>query len=191
MKKLFALALSLLLSLSLTACNDKSPSREETMFIRPSQFSEETENVLKILDDEIYFFDYAVDDSIKSSSIDVWLYEDGEWVNSGSTAGNTTDRTVQCAVRINDYGYDIFLINKDGYEKSSFKGNVEFSSEGIVAGTRLQNKTEIKADEEIVLWVKLGKDASSISSDEMRNFRNADCTDGIAVTITFYEEELE
>ncbi len=29
--------------------------------------------------------DYTIDETVKSISIDIWIYENGQWINSGKT----------------------------------------------------------------------------------------------------------
>ena len=54
MKKAISVLLGLLLALSVTACSE---TNDEEMSIQPSEFSEETLEVLELFDDEIQFFE--------------------------------------------------------------------------------------------------------------------------------------
>ena len=49
------------------------------MYIKPSELSDETMEVLDLFDDEIQFFDISFDETVKSYAISVWVYRDGEW----------------------------------------------------------------------------------------------------------------
>lgn len=180
------------LAVLLTACGGSRQERGESMVIKPSEFSEETQEVVKILDDEIAFFDYSVDETIKSMSVDIWIYENGEWVNGGNTLGNLKRRDGRIAVRINDASYDIFDMNEDGHVKMSYKSIVDFQKSQTQTGSRLSNAEKIEAGTEISLWVRLGFDAGKeIRSGGGRDFRKSDCDSGLAVTVTFSAEEVE
>ena len=47
-------------------------------------------------------FDYEVSDLIRSVSVDLWNYENGEWVSVGKCYGNLDTREGQLAVRLMD-----------------------------------------------------------------------------------------
>ena len=103
MKKYTLLALLLLLVLMLTACSSKPTEPEATevptpeptvyidpnlMTIRPAEFSEETQQVLDILNSNLTFFDYTVDESIRSMNLEMWNLSDAGWASAGRTLGN-------------------------------------------------------------------------------------------------------
>lgn len=74
MRKIVIGILFLITIMLLVACNNNN---EDVMIIREREFSEETKKVLSMFEDEIVFFDYKVDESIKSMSIDIWTCENG------------------------------------------------------------------------------------------------------------------
>lgn len=188
----------LLLTMVLTACSRQKEAAEndaaqnETMTIKPSEFSEETQDVLKIMDDEISFFDYSVDETIKSMRIDIWAYEDGKWTGAGNSYGNLKGSTGRIAVRINDATYDIFDIDESGYAKTSCESIVDFEKSKTKTMSSLSHPTKIEPGKEISLWVKLGFDTlEAVSPGTAGNFREADYDSGLAVTITFSTESVE
>ena len=181
-----AFLIIVLLAMLLTACSSKQKeaAQNETMIIKPSEFSEETKEVLKILDDEISFFDYSVDETIKSMRIDIWAYEDGKWIGAGSTFGNLKESDGRFAVRINEASYDIFEIDESGYVKSSFESIIDFN--------KSKTKTSSSLSQEISLWVKLGFDtAKAVSTGTAGDFRESDCDSGLVVTVIFSTESVE
>ena len=189
-----AFLIIMLLAMLLTACGSKQKeaAQSETMVIKPSEFSEETKEVLKILDDEISFFDYSVDETIKSMRIDIWAYKDGKWIGVGNTFGNLKESDGRIAVRINDASYDIFDIDETGYVKSSFESIIDFNKSKTKTSSSLSQPTEIELGKEISLWVKLGFDtAKAVSTGTAGDFRESDCDSGLAVTVIFSTESVE
>lgn len=189
-----AFLIIVLLSVLLTACgsNQKEAARNKTMIMKPSEFSEETKEILKILDDEISFFDYSVDETIKSIRIDIWAYKDGKWIGAGNTFGNLKESDGRIAVRINDTSYDIFDIDETGYVKSSFESIIDFNKSKTKTSSSLSHPTEIEPGKEISLRVKLGFDtAKAVSTGTAGDFRESDCDSGLAVTVIFSTESVE
>lgn len=194
MKKVILLALLTIISVSLIACNNNSDKNhikvsDDTMIIQQSKFSEETQEVLKIIDNEIAFFDYEVDESIKSMSMEVWAYKDGQWINSGETHGDINPGKKRIAIRLNQNSGDVFEIDEKGYTKYTYDNIVDFSECTMQTYFRLTNPTNIEIDKEITLWANLGTSKNALSSSE--NFREVDCDAGVAVTITFSDKNID
>jgi hypothetical protein len=188
MKRIVLGILSLIIIMVLVACNNNN---EDVMIIREREFSEETKKVLSMFEDEIVFFDYKVDESIKSMSIEIWTYENGEWIKEGAVFGNIESNNEQIAIRINDLSYDIFIINENGHTKSSYPIAVDFSNSKMTSNSRLDNPTEIEANREIPLWVRLGTNKNSMTSITLDDFRESECDTGLAITITFSDKIVE
>lgn len=85
MRKFILVILLLTTVILFIACNDNRKIDNDVTVIKESEFSEETQEVLKIIDEEMAFFDYTIDETVKSISIDIWIYENGQWINSGKT----------------------------------------------------------------------------------------------------------
>ena len=188
MKRIGVGFLSLVMILLLVACNNNSTGN---MIIRESEFSEETKEVLSLINDEMVFFDYKVDKSIKSMSTDIWTCDNEEWTNGGAVLGNVESSNRRLAIRINDLSYDIFSINKDGHTKSSHPIIVDFNDSNVVSNSRLDNPREIEANKEIPLWTRLGSNRNSNFFASLSDFRESECDTGLAITVTFYAKEVE
>ena len=189
-KRIGCMALVLLLVMGLAACGQREI--KQSMVIRPSEFSEETRKVLTIVEDELVFFDYEVDETIRSKTIDIWQYQDGQWVSAGCAFGNLDSPKGRMAVRINEAGYDIYTMNDDGFVRHSYDSQVDFSQVSAQSAKRLGEPTTITAGVEIPLWVQLGYADSKVEvGNAAGDFRQADCDEGLAVTITFNEEAME
>lgn len=185
------LSLILVTSIVLSACNN-TDDNHNGMIIMPSKFSEETQEVLKIFDDEVVFLDYTIDETVKSSSINLWFYKNGEWTEGGKTSGNVDSLENQIAIRLKENGYDLFAIDKNGHIKYSYPEiGTDFSNSTAIASTRISSPTQITLNEEIPLWIKLGTDKSGIDIGMSDDFRNSDCNAGVAITVTFSDKEIE
>lgn len=196
MKKASIFFISCTLLLVLTSCsithsNSSTSQQNSNMIIAPSKLSEETQSVLKILDEELAFFDFTVDETVKSSSIDIWTYENDSWVNSGCSRGSIESSGHRIALRLTDDNYDIFDIQENGYSKYSIESIIHFSDSTLTGSSRLTNPTPIELNKEIPLWIKLGTNKNSMRTIVTEDFRTSDCDSGIAVTITFSDKELE
>lgn len=192
MKKIRLFVSFIMILCTLTGCVDKQDTPKD-MFVAPSEFSEETEKVLSIMDEEIMFFDYDLDETVKSMSIDIWEYEDGEWADIGGTYGNIEPNSKgQIALRITDSSYDIFNLKENGHSKSSYPEVTDFKKPIATGGTRLSSPTAIKLNHEIPVWVKIGTDKDTMAiNDISEDFREYYCTAGVAFTVTFSDKDVD
>ena len=183
MKKTISVLLAVTMIFSLCAC---SQNKQSGISIKPTEFSEETLEVLDLFDDEIQFFDIAVDETVKSYAISIWVCRNGEWVENGMTVGNLDHLTGRIAVRVTETSCDIYTIDEDGHVKYSFPtADIPFDKSTGIGGTRIGKQTPIELNKEIPIWVKIGTMANSMRvMDITDDFRNAECNAGIAVTLT-------
>ena len=83
------------------------------MEVSPHPFSQETRDVLTILDDEIAFFDYVVEEPIQSVSYDLWFYEGGPVAERRQVYGDASPGSHRIAVRVNDSTCDPLRDHKE------------------------------------------------------------------------------
>ncbi|MEF2795520.1 MAG: hypothetical protein U0N62_08595 [Hydrogeniiclostridium sp.] len=160
------------------------------MTVKPSEFTEETQNVLQIIDNEIVFFDYQVSDLIRSVSVNIWSCVDGEWVSVGKSYGNLASQEGRLAVRLLDGSWDIFFIDEDGTSKTSYKGAPDVEECAATAGYRLSQPVEIEPGKAITLWSVLGFDTNAVVQ-VTADFRDSECTAGTAATVTFSSDVVD
>ena len=183
-KRLLALALAA--ALCLASCSGGGSQ----MTVKPSEFSDETQGVLQIIDNEIVFFDYQVSDLIRSVSVNIWNCVDGEWVSVGKSYGNLASREGRLAVRLLDGSWDIFFIDEDGNSKTSYKGAPDMSGCVATAGYRLSQPVQIEPGKAVTLWSKLGFDTNAVVQ-VTADFRDSECTMGTAATVTFSSDVVD
>ncbi len=131
------------------------------------------------------FFDYTVDESIRSVSAEVWKYEDGSWTQSGHVFGNIEPGEYRMGFRVTPSGYEIFDISDTGHSTYTYQDTVDFNGSGAAISTQLSDPREIVCGEEIPLWMKTSSDSSAVGGVTLGDFRSIDCTAGLAVTVTF------
>ncbi|MBR4960695.1 MAG: hypothetical protein IKY52_07350 [Clostridia bacterium] len=161
----------------------------EPMTIYPTEFSAETKKVLDILDDEVMFYTYIIDETVKSVRLEIWFYENGEWTSAGNVKGNegVTERDI--VLRVKDTEIDLIQVSDSGQNKYTFPVTPDFSVSMMAVEERLQHTEEIVPEEEIVLYYKIATDENGIFTEE--DFREIPCSAGMALTITFSAEDVE
>lgn len=186
MKKTALLLAALLLMGALAACG---ASQAKTPSISPSKFSEETQQVLSILQDEYAFFEYTADSTLRSYSLDLWTCENGKWSNAGKVHGKTEPGKHRLAVRIGGESCDFFEMDEDGSNRYSYPLASTADAYSSQGSTRLNTEAPIAPEKEIALWVIQGTDQDSLALGNLDDFRSAECEAGTAVTITFSQQE--
>lgn len=165
------------------------------MIIQPTRFSNETQKALKIFDAETLFLDYTIDDTAKYYSINLWIYEDGKWVSGGSVSNSERqlDMNNRLAIHLKDIGVDIFTFDKTGdYIKYGLNGGgMELKNSISIASQRITKPTQISLNEEIPMWVIWGTNKNSMEVSDDSDFRNLECTEGVAITITFSDKKIK
>ena len=161
----------------------------EPMTISPTEFSAETKKVLDILDDEVMFYTYIIDETVKSVRLELWLYEDGEWTSAGNVKGNEDVTERDIVLRIKDTEIDLIQVSDSGQNKYTFPMTQEYTGAMMTLEECLQHTESIVPEEEVVLYYKVGTDADGMFAD--RDFRHIPCSAGMALTITFSAEDAE
>ena len=193
MKRRSVAVLCLLTLFALAACGARETPPVPASAIRPAVFSEDAQAVLELLngtEEALIFFDYTVEEPVRSVSTEVWKYEDGGWKQSGHVFGNIEPGEYRMGFRLTSSGYEIFDISETGHNTYTYRDTVDFGGCAATFGTQLGDSREIVCGEEIPLWLKTGSSGGSIAGDP-EDFRSIDCTAGLAVTITFSDTPID
>ena len=193
MKQKFAATLCLLFLSALTACGGQDIPAETAPTIRPAVFSQDAQDLLDVLggDDTLAFFDYTVEEPIRSVSTEVWKYEDGDWKQYGHVFGNIAPGEYRMGFRLTPSGYEIFDISDTGHNTYTYQDPIDFDGSGATISTQLGDPREIVCGEEIPLWMKTSSDSSAVGGVTLGDFRSIDCTAGLALTVTFSETPID
>jgi len=173
-------------------CGTAQPDGKTTgkpMTIYPTEFSAETKKVLDILDDEVMFYTYITDETVKSIDLQIWFYENGEWTSAGNVKGNKEMTERDIVLRVKDGEVDLIQVSETGQSKYTFPVTQDFSGSLMTVEERLQTTEPIVLEEEIVLYYKAATDDNAIRSET--DFRERNCSAGMALTITFSAENVE
>lgn len=192
-KKFVVLVMGVMLMFSLSACTKDDNNTPTEMIIKPSSFSKETTDVLKLFDDELQFFDITLNETAKSERITIWIYKDGEWVQAGHTTGAVNQLNRRIAIRLTDTNYDLYSIEDTGYNKySSSNLDTTFSESMGISRIRIDGETPIELNKEIPIVVKFGTDKDYMKVyDISEDFREYECNEGIAITLTVSDQETK
>ena len=188
MKRRSVAVLCLLTLFALSACGARETPPAPAPTIRPAVFSEDAQKLLDVLNSEaeaLAFFDYTVEEPVRSVSTEVWKYEDGSWKQSGHVFGNIEPGEYRMGFRLTSSGYEIFDISDTGHSTYTYQDTVDFNGSGAAISTQLSDPREIVCGEEIPLWMKTSSDSTAVGGVTLGDFRSIDCTAGLAVTVTF------
>lgn len=185
-----SLFITILLVVTLSGCENKE---DKGMYIRPSEFSEETREVLNLFDDEVQFFDIVLDETVKSETITVWVYKNGIWEESGKTSGSVELLDRQIAIRLTENSYDLYSIYESGHVKYSYPDlEASFEKSMGIIGSRVEGETKLILNEETPILMKLGSKSGSMEKYNVtEDFRTMDCDAGIVVTLIVSDEVME
>ena len=189
-RKYASILAAVLFAFSLAACAEEE---QKKMYIKPSEFTEETCEVLELFNDEVQFFDLVLDETVKSETITVWVYRDGEWQESGKTYGPVEKLERRIAIRLTEDSYELYSIDESGHVKyTSPNLNTTFDESVASISSRIEGETQLILNEETPLWIKIGSESSSMESYNVtEDFRTMDCNAGIVVTLTVSDELVE
>lgn len=190
MKKILTILMSVGLVLLVTAC---SQTDEYTMSIKPSEFSEETLEVLDLIDDEMQFFDISLDETVNSYTVAVWVYRNGKWHEDGKTYGEADFDDRRIAINLTTDAYELYMIGDTGHTSYGYPTlETDFVNSIGIGSSRIDREIPLELNKETPIWVKIGTEKNSMSvSDITEDFRNNDCNAGIAITLTVSDEVIE
>ena len=198
MKKLMYLMICILMLLTGCVDNDKkekepiAPVKNTTNIISYVSKTPLTEEVLKDVTDAHSVFEYHLDESYKTATIEVWEKNDG-WKKIVSTTDPVTSQGEIAIVPSQD-SYHIYMIaSRDEYNITEYKCSDYFhksmNHNKIQRANPLEEK-EIKSGKEIALWKVLGYKEEN-NNPKASDFNDVDCDYGLKITITFNNKDID
>lgn len=198
MKKIMIIICSvILLSACVTDQNTKNekPTNQtvqtiKTTTLKPCDLSDETKNVLEMFNDNIVFYDLTLDDEVKSYSLSLWIYKDNQWKEQFQSKDNLDKRN--CQIGFSVIGNECYLMIIDGEKKikmSSELEKFEFDKNLGSYSQQIDKTIDVEIDKEVLLWIKCSHNSLSVRIPD--NFREADCEEGFALTITLSDKTIK
>lgn len=108
MRNIRSCLIVLMLIFVLSACSI-SKKNPDMMNIKSSKFLEETKQILELIDEDIKFYDFFVDDTIKSFAINVSIYQNGEWLDQEVLSENIYKTDNRISMQMTEKGYIVSL----------------------------------------------------------------------------------
>ena len=185
MLKRECLVIAILFLLSLfSSCSMGEKTQE--MCVTPSEFSQETRDVLAAIGDETAFFDYQIDETVQSVRFYVKIYENGAWIDGGSTENDVSvDGTCRFGLRLGEEACEIFVLNEDGWMRASLalpEGLADFPSAGTTKRTMAR---EIVPEEPITLLVKAWTDQDILGGVDLDDYQAGEYEAAVAIEAVF------
>ena len=151
-----------------------------------------TEEILKDITDAHSVFEYHLDESYKTATIEVWEKNDG-WEKIVSTTDPITSQGEIAIVPSQD-SYHIYMIaSRDEYNITEYKCSDYFrksmNHNKIQRANPLEEK-EIKSGKEIALWKVLGYKEEN-NNPKASDFNDVDCDYGLKITVTFNNKDID
>lgn len=173
--------------------NSFLPSPLKTMAIRPSEFSEETEDIIELIYDDVMFWDFKVNENVKGYSVSFWKYnqESSNWKSGGMLRGNIECLDNQIAIRINDNEYDIFLSDKDTNQKCGLTmSKLNISDSSMHRFEKITEEIEFEINKEIVLYEHIITNKIGMNTNFDEDFREIDCDSGLVIVLKLMDKPV-
>ena len=162
---------------------------QPNMTIRPSHLSKQTTEALEFVQSDAQFFDIALDDTVNSYDISLWVYQDGVWEHSGGVSGGLQFLDDKIAIRLTETSFDLYMTSNQ-CSLSILETDFEHSTAKGFIG--MQASTPIELNKELLLSLRVGNETSSIRTLSISdNFREYPCNAGVAVTLTVSDEIVD
>ena len=158
MKRIWALLLGVVLSVSLTACAENNLDQ---MYIEEAQLTEEEKNIAELLglNQEYRLYDFSLDDTVKSMQINTYELIDGEWhIVAGGGGQAFEDAEGRLALGFDNLadGLRIAIQSEHNNGSTSYFKESENDITGMGYATSvLSDKQEIVYDQEIPLVIQI------------------------------------
>lgn len=184
MKKLVCLLLTLALAAGLCGCEPGLGPME----LRAVPVSEETRQVLDLLDDALTLWEYRLNDGSYTMMVDLWVCQDGRWETTNLLTGQAPGQA-KFAVRLTTSQAELSFLEESGTSRYSIPCPVDVTSaSGVCSYSSLTSSSTLSAGAQVPLLARLGWDDSTAPVPaDWQNFQDSGCDTGVAVTVTFTE----
>ena len=183
-KKLLLLVLTLLLAAGLCGCEKGL----EPMQLRAAPVSEETRQVLDLIDNELTLWEYRLNDGTYTMVVDLWVCQNGSWEKAQFYPGAAASEG-RFGVHVTSTKVEYIDLAEDGTSRYGTDCPVDVTSQsGTCSYSSLTGESVIEPGKEIPLLARLSWDESTdpVPTD-WQNFQDSGCDTGVAITVIFTE----
>ena len=199
MRKFCFFILVLSLSLLISACGDTAPA----MYIEPAQLTQAEEDIAALLgaDTSTPIYDFNLDSSVQSMTINAYALEDGQWdLFYGGGGRAFTDTKGRLALEYDTIGDGI----REAVQSEHVSGSTSFKSSeplGLPTGfhratSKLDHRQDIVYGKEIPLAIQILTSKNEVRSFDPSYFHHPEEYEKygyehvFAITVTFRQEPL-
>ena len=157
-KRIWALLLCVVMSISLSACAENNLDR---MYIEEAQLTEEEKNIAELLglNQEYRLYDFSIDDTVKSMQINIYELIDGEWhIIAGGGGQAFEDSEGRLALGFDNVADGLRIAVQSEHNSGStsyFKESKNDITGMGYATSTLSDKQKIVYDQEIPLVIQI------------------------------------
>ena len=157
-KRIWALLLCVVMSISLSACAENNLDR---MYIEEAQLTEEEKNIAELLglNQEYCLYDFSIDDTVKSMQINIYELIDGEWhIIAGGGGQAFEDSEGRLALGFDNVADGLRIAVQSEHNSGStsyFKESKNDITGMGYATSTLSDKQKIVYDQEIPLVIQI------------------------------------
>lgn len=157
-KRIWALLLCVVMSISLSACAENNLDR---MYIEEAQLTEEEKNIAELLglNQEYRLYDFSIDDTVKSMQINIYELIDGEWhIIAGGGGQAFEDSEGRIALGFDNVADGLRIAVQSEHNSGStsyFKESKNDITGMGYATSTLSDKQKIVYDQEIPLVIQI------------------------------------
>ena len=211
MKKIFTLLMVVAVAIVSTAC--QSPleivpaNNLKPMTVAVAKLTQGEQDILDLTGHDGPMFDYLLDDSVVSSEVYCWIYEDGVWIENGGMLGNIDDK-ISGRILIQGLGTKEDLVlaentndGKDTISTSRLTFNTDHidkdnTSAMLTSWLSESEPTPIVLEQQIVLGMSVTSNETSIRTTDLglfgeNNNERLDEYDSVtAITIKFSKTDM-
>jgi len=200
LRKTITVIMTLLILITVSACTAEQAPQ---MYIERAKLTEQEQDIVNLLGADVnqLIYDFKLDETVKSVSINTYELRDGEWVLINGGGGlQFTDTEGRASIDFDslDEGLRIAIQSESNSSATAYTKDIEDDDSLISRATSsLSDRTEIEYDKEIPLAVQIASSKSEVISYSVEYFSTPEeyakhgYENVYAVTIIFSQNDVK
>ncbi len=191
MKKIKVILTILLITIIVTSCATVN-NEEKGMYVKPHEFSVETNKIVGLLKAKIQCWDFAADKDTKYYEFKLSYYENGKWEDIKMISSIEDDKKFKVGFSQKDGKYSLISFSENGEGVNETDKVFDFSDMSIVSQSALDTMQDIEKNKEIVLYSKYAvKGEDGALSEESNDYKKVKCDKAVVFTLKLGDKEIE